>query len=82
MRVLACSDRHHDQKWFRAGYDIRYYQNSFKRPAVGKSCFFYTLAWTYDFEEGESVFFAYCYPYTYTNLCADLDELMLDPVRA
>ncbi len=50
--------------WQRCGYDICYYKNHYNRK-VGS---FYTLTWTINCPvENETVYFAHCYPYTYTD---------------
>ena len=82
MRILANSDARLAGQWHRTGTNISYYQNNFKKETVGKSRFFYTLTFTYDFQPNESVFFAYCFPYSYTNLKSELDALMKDPQRS
>jgi hypothetical protein len=49
---------------------------------VGRSRYFYTLTFTYDFQhEDDSVFFAYCYPYTYSELTEELTALERDAPR-
>ncbi|CAG9334618.1 unnamed protein product [Blepharisma stoltei] len=61
--------------WKRAGYNVSYYQNSYQRPisTPNKPVFYYTLTFSYKFEyPNDQVFFAYCYPYTYTQLLAYL----------
>jgi len=65
--------------WHRTGDKISYFQNSFKRDTIGKSRFYYTLTFTYDFMPNETVYFAYCFPYTYSDLKSDLDRLDRDP---
>lgn len=59
--------------WHREGSAVSYYQNSIKRelflPNSKQSRFFYTLSFTYTFlSTNDKVFFAHCYPYTYSNL--------------
>ncbi len=40
------------------------------------------MSWTINLPfDDDTVYFAYCYPYTYTNLIEDLDALARDPVR-
>lgn len=64
--------------WVREGTDICYYQNHLKR----KNGNYYTLTWCHVFnrnafsyfhidifiDDNDSYYFAYCYPYTYSNL--------------
>jgi cytosolic carboxypeptidase protein 2/3 len=48
---------------------------------VGRSRFFYTLTFTYDFRfDEDTVFFAYSCPYTYSDLVDDLTAMERDPV--
>lgn len=82
MRMLVSSDKHFDGKWCRAGRDIEYYQNNFRKEgAPSKSMFYYTLTFTYDFMEDETVYFAYCYPYTHAMLNADINAIFREPRR-
>ena len=82
MCVLCSSDQKQKGAWHRSGTDISYYQNNFKKESAGRSRFYYTLTFTYDFKQGETVYFAYCYPYTFTNLKSDLDAICNDPNRS
>jgi murein tripeptide amidase MpaA len=50
---------------------------------VGRSRYFYTLTFTYDFRFDEDfVFFAYCQPYTYSALMEELNAFEKDPVKS
>jgi cytosolic carboxypeptidase protein 2/3 len=75
MRVLTYSEKAYKTSktgWCRGGRDISYYSNGI--PKEGSSSCYYTLSFTYDFAyESDTVQFAYCYPYTYTELLKDLD---------
>lgn len=52
-------------RWHRAGNNIQYSGNQIKGMGDGLS----TLGWDYTFEKvGQLVYFAYCYPYTYSDL--------------
>lgn len=63
--------------WFRAGKDVCYYQNSMKRKTVGN---YYTLTFSIKFPyENDTVYFAHCYPYTYSDLQRYLNRLEMDP---
>lgn len=60
-------------QWHRDCTEIKYYQNDIPRkivlPSMEDSKFFYTLSFSYTFDQAyDTVFFAYCYPYTYTDL--------------
>lgn len=75
MKVLMYSNKKYKDMnvgWFRDGVDINYYPNNIVRTAKGDS--FYTLTFTYDFPyDNDSVLFAYCFPYTYSEMIKDLD---------
>ena len=65
--------------WQRHGQDVCYYQNSMKRKNPG---YYYTLTFSAQFKhDNDTVYFAHCYPYTYTDLCRYLDTLEADPKR-
>ena len=54
--------------WFRGGANIAYYENQLARGSSRQKNF-YTLSFTTTFQhDNDTVYFAYCYPYTYTNL--------------
>jgi hypothetical protein len=59
-----------------------YYQNEFRKEQISSSRFYYSLSWQYEFQAEETVYFAYCFPYTYSQLVKDLDLLLKDPVRS
>ena len=90
MKILVYSERHAAQKdigWHRAGTKIHYYQNGIRKDekksstSVFKS--YYTHTFTYNFEyEDDTVYFAYCYPYTYSDLQDDINAIMSDPAKA
>jgi hypothetical protein len=65
--------------WVRCGTDICYYQNNMKRKNGGN---YYSLTFSvvfgYDYD---TVYFAHCYPYTYTDLCTYLRTLTADPKK-
>jgi hypothetical protein len=75
MKPLIYSD--HDARtqgkgWVRGGENICYYRNSIKR----KNGHFYTFSWSYIFENAnDTYYFAYCYPYTYSDLQNYLNTL-------
>ena len=40
------------------------------------------MTFSYDFEyDDDVVYFAYCYPYTYTELVEELNTIMADPIK-
>mmetsp|Transcript_19309 Transcript_19309/g.21879 ORF Transcript_19309/g.21879 Transcript_19309/m.21879 type:complete len:674 (+) Transcript_19309:211-2232(+) len=65
--------------WHREGSDICYFQSQIKRRGAG---YFYTLSFTINFQHDQDVvYFAHCYPYTYTDLHRDIGRLLEDPYR-
>lgn len=63
--------------WRRVGTDIRYYRGSVGEPPV------FRLSWTVRFpHDGDTCFFAACYPYTYSDLQRYLRTLAADPARS
>jgi hypothetical protein len=50
-----------------------------KKPVGGTFKSYYTHTFTYDFEyPDDNVYFAYCYPYTYTDMVEDLNKISSD----
>lgn len=85
MKVLVYSHKHYDRYdkgWTRAGEEIQYYPNGIiKENKKGKT--YYTLSFTYNFKyTGDTVYFAYSLPYTYTQLQQMLDLYERDPLRS
>ena len=82
MQVLIFSEKREQQEWFRGGYDITYKSNTYKRevgpvgasrPSTSKV--YYTFSFSYCFEqEDDTVYFAYCHPYGYSDLQRDLER--------
>ena len=80
MRPLAYSMA--TQEWQRAGFSISYYQNKTPRnipqTATRVPRFYYTLTYSYTFDtESDTVFFAHCYPFTYSELRKQLDQYIM-----
>jgi cytosolic carboxypeptidase protein 2/3 len=77
MQVLIHSEKNLKKNsvgWHRGGQEISYYANELQRNA--KHATYYTLTFTYEFlYENDVVYFAYCYPYTYTELCKEIEGL-------
>jgi hypothetical protein len=74
----ACSE---EVGWHRACSDISYFRNQIRKDG-SHNRFYYSLTFTYTFEHSEdNVFFAYCYPYSYTDLNNDIAILEADPLR-
>ncbi|NXW69910.1 CBPC2 carboxypeptidase, partial [Hirundo rustica] len=63
--------------WRRVGTDVRYYRGSAGEPPL------FRLSWTVRFpHDGDTCFFATCYPYTYSDLQRYLRGLAADPARS
>ena len=89
MKILVYSEKiaaSKDIGWHRGGTKISYYQNQIRKGDDKKGTnqrFYYTHTFTYNFEHAnDTVYFAYCYPYTYTDLLEDLGKIMQDPIKA
>lgn len=71
IRLLTYYDDH----WSRNTFNVFYYQNGL---ASTSEAVFSTLAFSFDFDDIESknkmVYFAYCFPYTYTHLSMKLQS--------
>mmetsp|Transcript_22889 Transcript_22889/g.35927 ORF Transcript_22889/g.35927 Transcript_22889/m.35927 type:complete len:357 (-) Transcript_22889:1638-2708(-) len=84
LRPLVFSKHTHNRNgvgWVRAGYDICYYTNGLRNRQTGKP--FYTLTFSINLEhENDTVYFAYSYPYTYSDLKNDLLELQRNPLAS
>lgn len=84
MKILIFSEAENAKSglgWFRGGTNIHYYANNIRRPASSKC--FYSLSFNYkaDFNN-DTLYFAYCFPYTYSDLMQDLLNLESDPYVA
>ncbi|KAJ8402929.1 hypothetical protein AAFF_G00362430 [Aldrovandia affinis] len=65
--------------WHRAGTDIKYYCNQTQHEGHA----LYSLTWTCQFPcEGDTCYFAHCYPYTYSDLRRYLSGVTSDPITA
>ena len=90
MRPLAFSmnrNRRDGTTWYRAGDRVCYYGNGFPRPSRRghKQKHHYTLRFSMCFDEecdGDTVYLAYCCPYTFTELQSYLCKLRQDPIKA
>lgn len=84
MKILIFSEKENqksDLGWFRGGTNISYYANNIRRP--GSSKCFYSLSFNYKFEyDDDVVYFAYCFPYSYSDLMQDLLVLESNPFIA
>lgn len=62
--------------WHRAGSSVAYFKSQELRPGSQQS--YYTLTFVYEFKHPQdTVYFAHCYPYTYSDLEAFLREIEL-----
>eukprot|EP00698_Gefionella_okellyi_P012506 TRINITY_DN3376_c0_g1_i1.p1 TRINITY_DN3376_c0_g1~~TRINITY_DN3376_c0_g1_i1.p1 ORF type:complete len:976 (-),score=156.11 TRINITY_DN3376_c0_g1_i1:4-2508(-) len=81
MKPLVYSERLAREKgigWHHGCEEICYYQNHIKR----RNGFYYTFTYSCQFMyENDTVYFAYCYPLSYTSLQTYLRELEEDPKR-
>ena len=85
MKILVYSERmasHKDVGWHRAGTKIGYYNNGLRRSDKATRSY-YTHTFTYNFEYAkDNVYFAYSYPYTYTDCVEDLNKITNDPAKS
>lgn len=61
--------------WHRGCNNISYFANTIRKDAlsVTNNKTYFTLTFSYDFEyDDDTVFFSYCFPYTYSDLIEDL----------
>lgn len=60
-------------EWQRGGFNVSYYQNG-RRQGTDRHT--YTLTFQYTFQMAhDTVYFAHCFPYTFTDLCKYLDHI-------
>ncbi|XP_055996439.1 uncharacterized protein LOC125682998 isoform X5 [Ostrea edulis] len=85
MKPLIYSEKNAQQKkigWVRGGGDIKYYKNNLRYSTSKCDKSFYSLTWTVKLEHNhDTVYFAHCFPYTYTDLQDYLLDLNNDPVK-
>ena len=84
MKVTLYSEKlTHETKmgWHRGCSNISYVPNSIRKgDQFGKT--YNTLTFTYNFQyTDDTVFFAYCFPYTYSDLMDDLITIDSDPAK-
>ena len=84
MKVTVYSEKkseHEKIGWHRSCYDISYFKNTIRKE-TNKDKYYYTATFTYDFLfNDDTVFFSYCFPYTYSDMTKDLQVLQSDPRR-
>ena len=85
MKISIYSEKLNDLNnmgWHKGGEDISYYNNGIRKEVIYSSKSFYTATFTYKFKHtGDTVFFAYAQPYTYSELRADLALIEQNPER-
>eukprot|EP00605_Chrysophyceae_sp_TOSAG23-4_P002552 GSChrysophyteH1.ASY1.ANO1.2817.1 assembled CDS len=80
MRPLAYSLKS-EKGWARAGTDVSYFHLPLRKKKNGLCD--YTLSFTYTFEHSNDIcYFAFCHPYTYTDLQTYLLKLEADLNRS
>ena len=88
MRVLAFSSGLRKEAglgWHRVGSDIGYYQNGYRRENVRfAQRYYYTFTFSHEFTgpDNDQVYFAHCFPYTYSDLQDDLTRIEKDSYTA
>ncbi len=81
MRVLTSGCKvgnTRDFMWQRSCTNISYYKSAFQRPNKSPVRYYYTLSFTFNFQDYESCYFSYCYPYTYTDLKGFITQITTD----
>ena len=71
MKVSVYSETMAEQGtgWFKGGERISYFGNGIRKDINYYSKQYYTCTFTYKFQhDDDTVYFAYCVPYTYTDL--------------
>ena len=82
MKVTMYSQRKSENEkigWYKGCTEITYYSNGIKKdPASVKT--YYSLSFSHTFEySDDELFFAFCYPYTYSDLQEDIKAIESDP---
>ena len=66
--------------WHRIGENIEYYQNNYRRDNNKNARCFFSLTFDHVWpQSNDQVFFAHCFPYTYSDLQDDLVRIEKDP---
>ena len=85
MKVSVYSDKraeNEDLGWHKGGERISYYGNGIKKDITYTSKGYYTASFQYTFKhDDDTVYFAYCFPYTYTDMMNDIYEIEKDAER-
>ena len=79
MKPVVFSEKEHmynPSAWHRDCTEVSYFKNSTTRPDSSKK--YYTLTFSYTFEDPtDTIFFAYSYPYTYSQLVHYINSLKI-----
>ena len=79
MKPLVYSLKQSSKGWTRDCSAVAYYKNGIQRL---NNRTFYTLTFTYYFKDiDDQVYFAYNYPYTYSNLLTELENIKTEEYR-
>lgn len=85
MKVLIYSEKNAEKQeigWYWGCTNISYYANGIKRENIKYYKSYYTLTFSHTFEyDNDAVYFAYCYPYTFTELKNYLKQIERDPEK-
>ena len=65
--IYSLKTQQNEKGWVWAGHDIAYFQNGLKKEKTKKSLSTLTFSFTFPFDQ-DVVYFAYSFPYTYSNL--------------
>ena len=79
MKPLVYSKKEADTKnigWYRTGQEIKYFPS--KKRSLAQPNTFYTLSFSFEFNhDQDQVYFAHCYPYTYSDCIMFLKRVCL-----
>ena len=86
MKISVYSQKHADEEngsgWFKGCERISYYANGIKKDITYYSKGYYTASFEYKFlHDDDVVYFAYAFPYTYSDLLQDIYEIESDVAR-
>lgn len=85
MKLAVYSEKKAEEQqvaWHRGCTNISYFANNIRKEPLYMNKTYYTLTFTYDFEyDGDTLFFAYSIPYTYTDLLDDFVAIDVDPLK-
>jgi len=86
MKVSVYSEKKAQEKqegWHKDGNEISYYQNGIRKDITYYSKSYFSLTFTYEFAyDNDIVYFAYSFPYTYSDLRNDIATIECDAERS